>query len=125
MFVFFSKVEKVFIFVFFFIVLGIFLFFNENMFYVNKIFIMLILFIFVMFLDYLVGRIGFIIFGYVMFYGLGGYLFVIMFFEYEVVNFWLYIFYVMVVSGVIVFIVGLIVLRISGIYMIMIMLVLV
>ena len=118
--VFSSKAEKVFIFAFFFIALGIPLFFNENTFYVNKISTMLILSIFVMSLDYLVGRTGLITLGHAMFYGLGGYLFAIMIPEYEVVNFWLYTFYVMAASGVIALIVGLIVLRTSGIYMIMI-----
>ncbi|SVE59127.1 uncharacterized protein METZ01_LOCUS511981, partial [marine metagenome] len=118
--VFSSKAEKVFIFAFFFIALGIPLFFNENTFYVNKISTMLILSIFVMSLDYLVGRTGLITLGHAMFYGLGGYLFAIMIPEYEVVNFWLYTFYVMAASGVIALIVGFIVLRTSGIYMIMI-----
>lgn len=118
--VFSTKAEKIFILAFFFIALGIPLFFNENTFYVNKISSMLILSIFVMSLDYLVGRTGLISLGHAMFYGLGGYLFAIMLPEYEVVNFWLYTFYVMTASAVIAFVVGLIVLRTSGIYMIMI-----
>tara|TARA_Y100001956_G_scaffold16185_1_gene15681 strand:+ start:298 stop:1269 length:972 start_codon:yes stop_codon:yes gene_type:complete len=118
--VFSSKAEKVFIYVFFFIALGIPLFFYENTFYVNKVSTMLILAIFVMSLDYLVGKTGLITLGHAMFYGLGGYLFAIMVPEYEEVNFWIYTFYIMVASAVIALIVGLIVLRTSGIYMIMI-----
>ena len=49
--VFSTKAEKVFILAFFFIALGVPLFFNENTFYVNKISTMLILSIFVMFVE--------------------------------------------------------------------------
>ena len=87
--VFSTKAEKVFILAFFFIALGVPLFFNENTFYVNKISTMLILSIFVMSLDYLVGKTGLISLGHAMFYGLGGYLFAIMVPEYEEVNFWI------------------------------------
>lgn len=115
-----TKAEKAFILVFFFIGLALPLFLNENTFYVNKVSTMLILAIFVMSLDYLVGKTGLITLGHAMFYGLGGYLFVMLVPEYEEVNFWVYTFYVMALSSVAALIVGLIVLRTSGIYMIMI-----
>ena len=67
--VFSTKAEKVFILAFFFIALGVPLFFNENTFYVNKISTMLILSIFVMSLDYLVGKTGLISLGHAMLFG--------------------------------------------------------
>ena len=115
-----NKTERIFIYSFFIIGLFIPLFLNENTFYINKISTMVIFAIFVMSLDYLVGRTGLITLGHAMFYGLGGYIFAILVPEYEEVNFWIYTFYVMSISAFIALIVGLIVLRTNGIYMIMI-----
>lgn len=115
-----NKTERIFIFAFFIIGLFIPLFLNENTFYVNKISSMIIFAIFVMSLDYLVGRTGLITLGHAMFYGLGGYIFAILVPEYEEVNFWVYTFYVMSLSSIIALFVGILVLRTNGIYMIMI-----
>lgn len=115
-----NKSEKLFIYIFFGISLFIPLFLDGNTFYINKFASIIILAIFVMSLDYLVGRTGLITLGHAMFYGLGGYVFAILSPEYEAVNFWLYTLYVMMISAFIALIVGLIVLRTSGIYMIMI-----
>lgn len=115
-----NKSEKIFIYLFFVIGLFIPLFLEGNTYYINKFSTIIILAIFVMSLDYLVGRTGLITLGHAMFYGLGGYIFTILAPEYEAVNFWVYTFYVMLISGFIALIVGLIVLRTSGIYMIMI-----
>lgn len=115
-----NKSEKLFIFFFFAIGLVIPLFLADNVFYINKISSMIIIAIFVMSLDYLVGRSGLITLGHAMFYGIGGYIFTIIAPEYETVNFWIYTFYVMSISAFVALIVGFIVLRTSGIYMIMI-----
>lgn len=55
-----------------------------------------------------------------MFYGLGGYLFYIIAPQYEVVNFWVYTFYICALASLIALVVGFLVLRTNGIYMIMI-----
>ncbi|MDO6806779.1 branched-chain amino acid ABC transporter permease, partial [Wenyingzhuangia sp. 1_MG-2023] len=77
----------------------------------NKLTTVLIFAIFVMSLDYLVGRCGLITLGHSMFYGLGGYLFFMIAPEYEAVNFWVYTFYICVIAAVIALLVGVIVLR--------------
>lgn len=115
-----KRSERYFFWVFFPLALLMPLFLNENPFYVNKLTSIMIFAIFVMSLDYLVGRCGLISLGHAMFYGLGGYLFVIIAPQYEAVNFWVYTFYVCLLAGGIALVVGFIVLRTSGIYMIMI-----
>lgn len=114
------KYEKAFIVFFFLILLFLPLFLESNLFYVSKFSTVIIMAIFVMSLDYLVGRLGLVTLGHAMFYGLGGYIFVMLAPEYEAVNFWLFTLYVMAISAVIALLVGLIVLRTTGVYMIMI-----
>lgn len=115
-----NKTETWFFWVFFPLALLAPLFLEQNEFYVSKITTVVILAIFVMSLDYLIGRCGMVTLGHSMFYGLGGYLFVMLAPEYETVNFWVYTFYICVIAAVIALIVGVVVLRTSGIYMIMI-----
>ncbi len=115
-----NKTEQLFVWLFFPLALLLPLFLEQNVFYVNKLTTVLIFAIFVMSLDYLVGRCGMITLGHSMFYGLGGYLFFMIAPEYEAVNFWVYTFYICVLAAAIALVVGVIVLRTSGIYMIMI-----
>jgi branched-chain amino acid transport system permease protein len=114
------RAEKLFVWLFFPLALLMPLLLDQNTFYVNKLATILILSIFVMSLDYLVGRCGLVTLGHALFYGLGGYLFVMLTPEYEAVNFWVYTVYVLVIASAIALVVGFIVLRTSGIYMIMI-----
>ncbi|MFC6668789.1 branched-chain amino acid ABC transporter permease [Marinobacterium aestuariivivens] len=115
-----KRAEKLFVWVFFPLALLLPLLMEQNTFYVNKLASVLIFAIFVMSLDYLVGRCGLVTLGHALFYGMGGYLFVMLAPEYETVNFWVYTFYVVTISALIAVVVGFIVLRTSGIYMIMI-----
>ncbi|WP_221794190.1 branched-chain amino acid ABC transporter permease [Oceanobacter mangrovi] len=115
-----KKTEQLFIWLFFPLALLLPLFLEQNEFYVNKLTSVVIFAIFVMSLDYLVGRCGMITLGHSMFYGLGGYLFILIAPEFEAVNFWVYTFYICVLAAAIALVVGVIVLRTSGVYMIMI-----
>lgn len=115
-----KRTERIFIWVFFPLALLMPLFLEQNTFYVSKLTSVMIFAIFVMSLDYLVGRCGLITLGHAMFYGLGGYIFVMIAPEYEAVNFWIYTFYICMISAAIALIIGFLVLRTSGIYMIMI-----
>lgn len=115
-----KRAEKIFIWVFFPLALLLPLLIDQNTYYVNKFASVLIFAIFVMSLDYLVGRCGLVTLGHALFYGLGGYLFVMLAPEYETVNFWVYTFYVVMIAAAIALVVGVVVLRTSGIYMIMI-----
>lgn len=115
-----KRTERLFVWLFFPLALMMPLFLEQNTFYIGKLTSIMIFAIFVMSLDYLVGRCGLITLGHAMFYGLGGYLFVIIAPEYEAVNFWIYTFYICALAAAIALIVGFIVLRTSGIYMIMI-----
>lgn len=115
-----KRSERLFIWIFFPLMLMMPLFLDGNIFYINKLSSILIFALFVMSLDYLVGRCGLITLGHAMFYGLGGYIFYIIAPQNEAVNFWVYTFYICVISAAIALIVGFLVLRTSGIYMIMI-----
>ncbi|KEA65337.1 Benzoate transport, inner-membrane translocator precursor [Marinobacterium lacunae] len=115
-----KRTERYFVWVFFPLALLMPLFLEQNTFYVSKLTTVMIFAIFVMSLDYLVGRCGLITLGHAMFYGLGGYIFVIIAPEYEAVNFWVYTFYICVIAALVALIIGFLVLRTSGIYMIMI-----
>ena len=115
-----KRTERIFLATFFVIALCIPLFLESNSFFVGKITTILILAIFVMSLDFLVGRVGLVTLGHALFYGLGGYLFVILTPEYEAVNFWIYAIYIMFISALIALVIGVVVLRTSGIYFIMI-----
>jgi len=115
-----KRTERLFLPVFLLIVLCLPLFLEANSFFVSKVTTVLILATFVMSLDFLVGRVGLVTLGHALFYGLGGYLFVIIAPEYEAVNFWLYTFYVCALAALIALVVGVVVLRTSGIYFIMI-----
>ena len=115
-----KRTERIFLAIFFVIALCIPLFLEDNSFFVGKATTILILAVFVMSLDFLVGRVGLVTLGHALFYGLGGYLFVIVTPEYEAVNFWLYALYIMGISAVVALVVGVVVLRTSGIYFIMI-----
>lgn len=115
-----KRTERIIIPLFFLVTLLLPLFLENNSFFVGKITTIIILSIFVMSLDFLVGRAGLITLGHAMFYGLGGYLFVILAPEYEAVNFWVYTFYICGLSALIALVTGVIVLRTSGIYFIMI-----
>ncbi|WP_165857539.1 branched-chain amino acid ABC transporter permease [Marinobacter sp. JSM 1782161] len=115
-----KRTERIVIPVFFILALLLPLFLEGNAFFVGKLTTIVILSIFVMSLDFLVGRVGLITLGHALFYGLGGYLFVILAPEYEAVNFWLYTVYICGLSALIALVVGIVVLRTSGIYFIMI-----
>lgn len=115
-----KRTERIVLAIFFLVALCIPLFLEENSFYVGKVTTVLILIVFVMSLDFLVGRVGLVTLGHALFYGLGGYLFVILAPEYEAVNFWMYAMYIMGISALIALVVGAVVLRTSGIYFIMI-----
>lgn len=115
-----KRTERLVLATFFVIALCIPLFLDTNSFFVGKVTTILILSVFVMSLDFLVGRVGLVTLGHALFYGLGGYLFVILAPEYEAVNFWIYAFYVLGISALIALVVGAVVLRTSGIYFIMI-----
>lgn len=114
-----KRTERIVLAIFFLIALCIPLFLESNSFFVGKITTILILIVFVMSLDFLVGRVGLVTLGHALFYGLGGYLFVIITPEYEAVNFWVYAMYIMGLSALIALVVGVVVLRTSGIYFIM------
>lgn len=115
-----KRTERIFLAIFFVIALCIPLFLESNSFFVGKITTVLILAVFVMSLDFLVGRVGLVTLGHALFYGLGGYLFAILSPEYEAVNFWLYAFYILALSALIALVIGVVVLRTAGIYFIMI-----
>lgn len=115
-----KRTERIFIWVFFPLALLLPLFLEQNTFYVSKLTSIMIFALFVMSLDYLVGRCGLITLGHAMFYGLGGYLFWMLAPEYEEVNFWVYTFYVCMIAAGVALVIGFLVLRTSGIYMIMI-----
>lgn len=115
-----KRTERIFIWVFFPLALLLPLFLEQNTFYVSKLTSIMIFALFVMSLDYLVGRCGLITLGHAMFYGLGGYLFWMIAPEYTEVNFWVYTFYVCMIAAAIALVIGFLVLRTSGIYMIMI-----
>lgn len=115
-----KRTERIFIWVFFPLALLLPLFLEQNTFYVSKLTSIMIFALFVMSLDYLVGRCGLITLGHSMFYGLGGYLFWMIAPEYTEVNFWVYTFYVCMIAAAIALVIGFLVLRTSGIYMIMI-----
>ncbi|MBR9829469.1 MAG: branched-chain amino acid ABC transporter permease [Oceanospirillales bacterium] len=115
-----KRTERYFIWVFFPLALLMPLFLAENTFFVSKLTSVMIFALFVMSLDYLVGRCGLITLGHAMFYGLGGYLFWMIAPEYEAVNFWVYTFYICTIAAAVALVIGFLVLRTSGIYMIMI-----
>lgn len=115
-----KRAERIVLAIFFLVALCIPLFLEENSFFVGKVTTVLILIVFVMSLDFLVGRVGLVTLGHALFYGLGGYLFAILAPEYEAVNFWMYAMYIMGISALIALVVGAVVLRTSGIYFIMI-----
>lgn len=115
-----KRTERIFLAIFFVVALCIPLFFEQNSFFVGKATTVLILSVFVMSLDFLVGRVGLVTLGHALFYGLGGYLFVIITPEYEAVNFWLYALAILAICAIIALIIGVVVLRTSGIYFIMI-----
>ena len=83
-----KRTERIVLAFFFIIALCIPLFLEANSFFVGKTTTILILSVFVMSLDFLVGRVGLVTLGHALFYGLGGYLFVLLTPEYEAVNFW-------------------------------------
>lgn len=101
-----KRSERLFIWIFFPLMLMMPLFLDGNIFYINKLSSILIFALFVMSLDYLVGRCGLITLGHAMFYGLGGYIFYIIAPQNEAVNFWVYTFYICVISAAIALIVG-------------------
>ncbi|MGO2512662.1 branched-chain amino acid ABC transporter permease [Marinomonas polaris] len=115
-----KRAERLFVWIFFPLALLMPMFLEQNEYYVNKLTTIMILSIFVMSLDYLVGKCGLITLGHAMFYGLGGYIFVMIAPEYEAVNFWIYTFYICAISATVAFVIGFLVLRTNGIYMIMI-----
>lgn len=115
-----KRTERIFLAIFFIVALCIPLFLEANSFFVGKVTSVLILAVFVMSLDFLVGRVGLVTLGHALFYGLGGYLFAILAPEYEAVNFWIYALYIMGINALIALIIGAVVLRTSGIYFIMI-----
>lgn len=115
-----KRTERIFLAIFFVVALCIPLFLEQNSFFVGKATTVLILSVFVMSLDFLVGRVGLVTLGHALFYGLGGYLFVIITPEYEAVNFWVYALAILAICAIIALIIGVVVLRTSGIYFIMI-----
>lgn len=115
-----KRTERIFLAIFFAIALCTPLFLGANSFFLGKITTILILSVFVMSLDFLVGRVGLVTLGHALFYGLGGYLFVILTPEYEAVSFWIYAIYIMGISALVALAVGVVALRTSGIYFIMI-----
>lgn len=115
-----KRTERIVLAFFFIIALCIPLFLEANSFFVGKTTTILILSVFVMSLDFLVGRVGLVTLGHALFYGLGGYLFVLLTPEYEAVNFWVYAIYIMGISALVALVVGVVALRTSGIYFIMI-----
>ncbi len=115
-----KRTERIVLAIFFVVALFIPLFLEDNSFFVGKVTTVLILIVFVMSLDFLVGRVGLVTLGHALFYGLGGYLFAILVPDYETVNFWTYALYIMTICGLVALVIGAIVLRTSGIYFIMI-----
>lgn len=115
-----KRTERIVLAVFFLIALCIPLFLEANSFFVGKATTILILVVFVMSLDFLVGRVGLVTLGHALFYGLGGYLFAILTPEYEAVNFWVYAFYILGINALVALVIGTVVLRTAGIYFIMI-----
>lgn len=115
-----KRTERILVPMFFMVALFVPLFLESNSFFVGKVTTIIILSIFVMSLDFLVGRVGLITLGHALFYGLGGYLFVILSPEYEAVNFWVYTFYICGIAALIALVTGAVVLRTTGIYFIMI-----
>lgn len=95
-------------------------FVEGNSFYVNKVATILILSIFVISLDFLVGKAGLVSLGHALYYGVGGYIFVFLAPQDEQTNFWLYGVYVVFIAGAGAFLMGLVVLRTKGVYFIMI-----
>ncbi|MCB1756799.1 MAG: branched-chain amino acid ABC transporter permease [Gammaproteobacteria bacterium] len=115
-----KRSEQISMTVLFLVILFLPLFMNLDSYYIEKLSTVMILAIFVVSLDFMVGRVGLVSLGHALFYGLGGYIFVIIAPEYEVVNFWIYSFYIMVIASLTALLVGAIVLRTQGVYFIMI-----
>jgi len=115
-----KRTERIIVPMFFMVALFAPLFLESNSFFVGKVTTIIILSIFVMSLDFLVGRVGLITLGHAMFYGMGGYLFVILSPEYEAVNFWVYTFYICSISALIALVTGAMILRTTGVYFLMI-----
>jgi branched-chain amino acid transport system permease protein len=79
----------------------------------------LIMAIFAMSLDLLVGRTGLVSLGHAAFFGIAGYLLALMSPQYEAANFWMTLFVSVSGAALLALVVGLMVLRTSGVYFIM------
>ena len=88
-------------------------------FYLQLVAKIMILAIFAMSLDLLVGFTGLVSLGHAAFFGLGSYTLMLLSPEYQAANFWLSLLAAMVVAGLAALVVGALVLRTSGVYFIM------
>ena len=88
-------------------------------FYVELVAKVMILAIFALSLDLLVGYTGLVSFGHAAFYGIGAYTLGLMTPKYEAANFWLTLPAAMLAAGVAAFVVGVFVVRVKGVYFIM------
>ncbi len=88
-------------------------------FYVELVAKVMILAIFALSLDLLVGYTGLVSFGHAAFYGIGAYTLGLMTPKYEAANFWLTLPAAMLAAGIAAFVVGVFVVRVKGVYFIM------
>jgi branched-chain amino acid transport system permease protein len=88
-------------------------------FYVELVAKVMILAIFALSLDLLVGYTGLVSFGHAAFYGIGAYTLGLMTPKYEAANFWLTLPAAMFAAGIAAFAVGVFVVRVKGVYFIM------
>ena len=88
-------------------------------FYVELVAKVMILAIFALSLDLLVGYTGLVSFGHAAFYGIGAYTLGLMTPKYEAANFWLTLPAAMLAAGIAAFAVGVFVVRVKGVYFIM------
>jgi branched-chain amino acid transport system permease protein len=88
-------------------------------FYIELVAKVMILAIFALSLDLLVGYTGLVSFGHAAFYGIGAYTLGLMAPKYEAANFWLTLPAAMLAAGIAAFAVGVFVVRVKGVYFIM------
>ena len=100
------------------LLLGLFPFFGSG-FYVELVAKIMILSIFALSLDLLVGYTGLVSFGHAAFFGIGAYALALMTPKYEAANLWLTLPAAMLAAALAAFVVGLFVVRVKGIYFIM------
>jgi branched-chain amino acid transport system permease protein len=88
-------------------------------FYVELVTKVMILAVFAMSLDLLVGHTGLVSFGHAAFFGIGAYTLALMAPKYDPASYWLTLPAAVLASGVAAFLIGLLVLRVKGVYFIM------